>query len=212
MSTSTEYMDGLNAPVERRFYPRVAPPVPVWVAFGQNNLGVLHDLSENGFQITTPASLALNSVYRVLIPLKSPKKTIVVTVRTIWTNEDENRSGIQLLDLSEEDRMHVRQIVDSELARYETEPSEPGPAPAETQSPVFKHAAVHDDEAGSVNSWPAEWQREDWQNMDVEHWAGSEASERGRDSQPDGFSVLSGPQHPRPDRRFPDRLGQTRRR
>jgi hypothetical protein len=54
MSTSTEYMDGLNAPAERRFYPRVTPPTPIYVAFGSNNLGVLHNVSENGFQVATP--------------------------------------------------------------------------------------------------------------------------------------------------------------
>src|ERR1700761_8021058 len=138
MSTSTEYMDGLKSPIERRFYPRVAPPSPIWVAFGPNNTGVLHDLSENGFQITTPDGLALNSVYRVLIPLKNSnsKTTIVVTVRTIWTNDDENRSGIQLLDLSEEDRRHVRQLVVSELARYEAEAPASDEAPVESQSPA----------------------------------------------------------------------------
>jgi len=34
MSTSTEYMDGLNTPAERRFYPRVTPPTPIYVGFG----------------------------------------------------------------------------------------------------------------------------------------------------------------------------------
>jgi hypothetical protein len=184
MSTSTEYMDGLKSPIERRFYPRVAPPSPIWVAFGPNNTGVLHDLSENGFQITTPDGLALNSVYRVLIPLKNSnsKTTIVVTVRTIWTNDDENRSGIQLLDLSEEDRRHVRQLVVSELARYEAEAPASDEAPVESQSPapqviqnqgiqnhVIQNKPPQNKETAEANSWPAEWQREDWQNIDVEH-------------------------------------------
>ncbi len=67
MSTSTEYMDGLNASVERRFYPRVAPPTPIYVAFGSNNLGVLHNVSENGLQVKTPGGLPLNSVFRVFL-------------------------------------------------------------------------------------------------------------------------------------------------
>jgi hypothetical protein len=183
MSTSTEYMDGLNAPAERRFYPRVAPPSSIWVAFGPNNLGVLQDLSENGFQISTPTSLAINSVYRVLIPLKPTRKTIVVTVRTIWTDDDENRSGIQLLDLSDEDRKQIREVVDAELTRLETRdpgfvdsPAVPLRVAPSTATVESRPATGIDNDAGVVNAWPAEWQREDWQHIDVEHPPGEAAS------------------------------------
>src|ERR1700759_503203 len=119
MSTSTEYMDGLNASVERRFYPRVTPPTPIYVAFGSNNLGTLHNVSENGFQVSTPDELLLNSVYRVSLALNGTPKTIVVTARTIWTDEAGKRSGIQLLDLADEDRQHIRKWITFEMARNE---------------------------------------------------------------------------------------------
>lgn len=119
MSTSTEYMDGLNTPAERRFYPRVTPPTPIYVAFGSNNLGVLHNVSENGFQVVTPSELPLNSVYRVFLSLNGAVKTISVTVRTIWTTGAERRAGIQLLDLADEDRHQIRQWVELELSRSE---------------------------------------------------------------------------------------------
>src|SRR5579871_3811419 len=119
MSTSTEYMDGLNAPVERRFYTRVPPPTPIYVAFGSNNLGVLHNVSENGLQVATPNELPINSVFRVFLSLNGAPKTIAVTVRTIWTNRTDNHSGIQLLDLADEDRQQIRGWVELELSRSE---------------------------------------------------------------------------------------------
>ncbi|HXM14310.1 MAG TPA: PilZ domain-containing protein [Candidatus Eremiobacteraceae bacterium] len=119
MSTSTEYMDGLNVPAERRFYPRVTPPAPIYVAFGSNNLGVLHNVSENGFQVSTPSELPLNSVFRVFLSLNGSRKTISVTVRTVWTVDAEKRSGIQLLDLSDENRDQIRQWVEFEMSRSE---------------------------------------------------------------------------------------------
>ena len=119
MSTSTEYMDGLNAPAERRFYPRVTPPTPIYVAFGSNNLGVLYNVSENGFQVSTPEELPLNSVFRVSLSLNGASKTIGVTVRTIWTDSADKRSGIQLLDLSDEDRQQIRKWVVFEMSRNE---------------------------------------------------------------------------------------------
>ena len=119
MSTSTEYMDGLNASVERRFYPRVTPPTPIYVAFGSNNLGVLHNVSENGLQVKTPGGLPLNSVFRVFLSLNGAPKTITVSVRTVWTDDAEKRSGIQLLDLADEDRAQIRRWVELELSRGE---------------------------------------------------------------------------------------------
>src|SRR5580704_15634160 len=117
MSTSTEYMDGLNAPAERRFYPRVTPPTPIYVAFGSNNLGVLHNVSENGFQVSTPGELPLNSVYRIFLSLNGAGKTISVTTRTVWTDDSRKLSGIQLLDLSDENRTQIRQWVEFEMSR-----------------------------------------------------------------------------------------------
>jgi PilZ domain/Gram-negative bacterial TonB protein C-terminal len=108
MSTSTDHLVSQGAPVERRFYPRITPSVPIYVAFGPNNLGALLNVSENGFQVVTPTRLDLNSVYRVFLSLDGVPSTITVSVRTIWTADSQNSSGIQLLDLSERDRQQIR--------------------------------------------------------------------------------------------------------
>jgi hypothetical protein len=141
MSTSTDHLATLNVPVERRFYPRVRPSVPIYVAFGSNNLGTLLNVSENGLQVVTPNRLDLNSVYRVFLPLDGVPGTITVSVRTIWTANSQNSSGIQLLDLSEQDREQIRKWVALQSSRSEKrkgwflpkdaedrlEPAEPSP-------------------------------------------------------------------------------------
>jgi PilZ domain/Gram-negative bacterial TonB protein C-terminal len=108
MSTSSDHLVVMNAPVERRFYPRVSPSVPIYVAFGPNNLGTLQNVSENGLQVSVPSGLEVNSVYRVFLCLNGIPNTITVQVRTVWSAESQKRSGIQLLDLSEEDRAQIR--------------------------------------------------------------------------------------------------------
>ncbi|HUE43408.1 MAG TPA: PilZ domain-containing protein, partial [Candidatus Sulfotelmatobacter sp.] len=142
MSTSTEYMDGLNTPAERRFYPRVTPPTPIYVAFGSNNLGVLHNVSENGFQVTTPSELALNSVFRVFLSLNGAPKTISVTIRTIWTNDAEKRAGIQLLDLADEDRQQIRSWVEFEMSRNESSTPWFLPKSSDGRPPDLKPSAL----------------------------------------------------------------------
>ena len=119
MSTSTDQFATMNAPIERRFYPRVTPSAPIYVAFGSNNLGTLLNVSENGFSVGTPNPLDLNSVYRVVVSLDGVPNAITVSVRTVWT-APQNNSGIQLLDLSEQDREQIRNWVALQTARNET--------------------------------------------------------------------------------------------
>jgi PilZ domain/Gram-negative bacterial TonB protein C-terminal len=146
MSSSTDHLVALNASVERRFYPRITPSVPIYVAFGPSNLGTLLNVSENGFQVVTPSRLDLNSVYRVFLSLDGVS-TVTVSVRTIWTADAQNSSGIQLLDLSEQDRHQIRKWVALQCSQnegleswfspkstvYEVVEAEPplSPAPAE---------------------------------------------------------------------------------
>lgn len=108
MSTSIDPFVTLNTPVERRFYPRITPSAAIYVAFGPNNLGTLLNVSENGFQVVTPTRLDVNSVYRIFLSLDGASNTIAVSVRTIWTADSQNSSGIQLLDLAEQDRQQIR--------------------------------------------------------------------------------------------------------
>jgi hypothetical protein len=119
MSTSIDPLVVRNTPVERRFYPRITPSVPIYVAFGPNNLGTLLNVGENGFQVVTPSRLDLNSVYRVFLSLDGISSTITVSVRTIWTADSQNSSGIQLLDLSEHDRQQIRQWVALQTSQNE---------------------------------------------------------------------------------------------
>jgi hypothetical protein len=119
MSTSSDSIAVLNPPVERRFYPRVTPSAPIYVAFGPSNLGTLLNVSENGLLAATPIGLDVNSVYRVFLTLDGASSAITVSVRTIWTDKSQNSSGIQLLDLSEQNREQIREWVAAQAYRNE---------------------------------------------------------------------------------------------
>jgi hypothetical protein len=93
--------------VERRFYPRVRPPVLTSMGVA-GTAGKLLDVSENGLAISTENEVAPNTVSRISIPLNGLEKPIEVTARVVWATESENRVGIQLLNLSENDREQIR--------------------------------------------------------------------------------------------------------
>lgn len=115
MSTSAEQIAALNAPVERRFYPRIAPSAPIYIGSGEKNQGVLLNVSENGLLVSTPIALKLNFVSRISVPLNGLPNAIQVHTRVIWTSESTKRAGIQMLDLSEHDREQIRKwgVLDS---------------------------------------------------------------------------------------------------
>jgi hypothetical protein len=126
MSTSAEHFVALTAPVERRFYRRIVPSALVYLAFGQNRVGMLLNVSENGLLVSTPLGLTRNFVYRVSLRLNGLPRAIQVRVRVVWTTESK-RAGIQLLDLGEHDREQLRKWGALEGARETS--SEPFASP-----------------------------------------------------------------------------------
>jgi PilZ domain/Gram-negative bacterial TonB protein C-terminal len=135
MSTSTDRLMTHDSSAERRFYPRVAPNQPVYIALGQTNRCLVLNLSENGLLLSTPYPLVHNSVFRVSIGLDGLPDPIEVHVRTLWTSAAKDRAGIQLLDLSEHDREQIRKWQALELGRAENR-AEQQPATPPASPPV----------------------------------------------------------------------------
>jgi PilZ domain/Gram-negative bacterial TonB protein C-terminal len=126
MSTSAQPVPFSTTPVDRRFYTRIVPQAPIFVAFNGNDCeeGLLLNLSENGLLVSTPAVMTGNFVARLSIPLNGLPKPVLVTARVVWASGSRNFAGIQLLDLSEHDRERIRKWA----ARESTQAShsEPG--------------------------------------------------------------------------------------
>jgi PilZ domain/Gram-negative bacterial TonB protein C-terminal len=110
MSTSAQQVSSSTTAVERRFYPRIVPQAPIFVAFNESDFeeSLLLNVSENGLLVSTPTGLTSNSVARLCLPLNGLPKPVQVTVRVLWASEAANLAGIQLLDLSEHDRQQIR--------------------------------------------------------------------------------------------------------
>jgi hypothetical protein len=136
MSTSTQELPGETTSVERRFYSRVAPHAPIYVAIDENNDCLLLNVSENGLLVSAPAALARNFVARIAVPLSGLPKPVQVNVRVVWTNETSKQSGIQLLDLSEHDREQIRKWGTRESSQFlHRQPDQTPSAPISSAKP-----------------------------------------------------------------------------
>ncbi|HKI13011.1 MAG TPA: PilZ domain-containing protein [Candidatus Acidoferrum sp.] len=150
MSSSAQQIPALTTTAERRFYPRIVPHAPIFVAFAEGKDSLLLNLSENGLLVSTPTELACNFVARISIPLDGLPKPVQVNVRVVWVSAARKLAGIQLLDLTEHDRQLIRkwgaresgQLLQSEphlplvVARPSTTSSQtPHAAPPLTEEP-----------------------------------------------------------------------------
>jgi hypothetical protein len=122
MSASIDHLAALKTPIERRFYPRIAPLTPETISLGPETPSSLLNLSENGFLLTTTGELDVNSVHRVSLDLNGIPKTITVYVRAVWTDGSQELAGIQFLDLSEDDRELLRRWSAMQTPQHENFP------------------------------------------------------------------------------------------
>jgi hypothetical protein len=118
MSTLAQQIPALTTTVERRFYSRIVPQSPIFVAFKESKDCLLLNVSENGLLVSTPAELTCNFVARISIPLKGLPRPVQVDVRVVWVSETSKLAGIQLLDLSEHDRQLIRKWGAQESAQF----------------------------------------------------------------------------------------------
>jgi PilZ domain/Gram-negative bacterial TonB protein C-terminal len=125
MSTSAQQIPPLISSVERRFYPRIVPQAPIFVAFSESGSeeSLLLNVSENGLLVSTPADLACNFVARLCVRLHGLPKPVQVTARVVWSSETNKLAGVQLLNLNEYDRQQIRKWGARESAQ--SLPSEP---------------------------------------------------------------------------------------
>jgi PilZ domain len=110
MATPAQQVPPLASTPERRFYPRIVPQTPIFLAFSEteSEATLLLNVSENGLLVSTPKDLPCNSVARLSVPLKGLPKPVQVIARVAWASEARKLAGIQFLDLSEHERQQIR--------------------------------------------------------------------------------------------------------
>jgi hypothetical protein len=139
MSTSTQEIPTVSVRVERRFYSRIVPHAPIYIAIDGHNNSLLLNVSENGLQVLAPVALQCNFVARIAIPLSGLPKPVQVNVRVVWTNEVNGQAGIQLLDLSEQDREQIRKWGTRETSQFlhrQPDQARVAPSPPVRSSPM----------------------------------------------------------------------------
>ncbi|HEY2459551.1 MAG TPA: PilZ domain-containing protein [Candidatus Acidoferrum sp.] len=139
MYTPEEHLASADKPIDRRFYPRIAPSESVQLNFGEGDPVTIINISENGLLVSGERELALDQVSRILISLNGAPYATQVYARVIWADKATKQSGIQLLSLSEHDREQIRKWVamESLKAGNGSRVAQFPARPARVRKPVF---------------------------------------------------------------------------
>jgi TonB family protein len=93
---------------ERRLRVRRSPAALTYVTLGENNGGILANISETGMSVTAGEPLRENLFSRVSFELPQSDRVIESSAEVVWTSESKKEAGLRFVDMREETRERIR--------------------------------------------------------------------------------------------------------
>jgi len=117
VSTSAQQFTGQTQIHERRSHPRVLPRTLIYVACGESNGGMVLNVSDHGMAISMAIPVGDEAYSKLHVGMNGLSQSIEVHGRMAWTTKSKKRAGIQLVDISEEQRGQIREWLAQEGVR-----------------------------------------------------------------------------------------------
>jgi hypothetical protein len=141
VSTSTQQFTGHTQIPERRLHPRVLPKTLIYVACGQSNGGMVLNVSDDGMAISMAIPVGDEAYSNLQVRMNGLAQSIDVHGRMAWTTKSKKRAGIQLVDVSDEQREQIREWLAQEGVR-DVNLLPRVPESAASSLPAFADAAI----------------------------------------------------------------------
>ncbi len=109
-----EYPGGFRQTPDRRLHARRAPISLTYVEIGENNGGILLNVSESGLAVTTAEVLRGENLPRMRFQLSQSEGWIETGGQLVWVSASRKEAGIRFVGLSEEARLCIREWVGSD--------------------------------------------------------------------------------------------------
>ncbi len=118
MSTSAEQFTGHQMQIhERRSHVRVLPRTLIYVACGESNGGMVLNVSEDGIAVSMAIPVGDEAYSNLHVRMNGLAHSVEVHGRMAWTTKSKKRAGIQLVDVSDEQRGQIREWLAQEGVR-----------------------------------------------------------------------------------------------
>jgi len=102
---------------ERRLHPRVLPKTLIYVACGESNGGMVLNVSDDGMAISMAIPVGDEAYSNLHVRMNGLTQSVEVHGRMAWTTKSKKRAGIQLVDVSDEQRGQIREWLAQEGVR-----------------------------------------------------------------------------------------------
>ncbi len=112
MPGSQDYFGGITDSRDRRRHSRQITTLN-YIKLGENNGGILLNISEDGLAFTAAEAITGEFVPRLRFQLEEKAEWIEASGRIVWLNDSQKGAGIQFLDISDADRQQIRRWIES---------------------------------------------------------------------------------------------------
>jgi TonB family protein len=114
MSNTPQGAEHPPAIADRRFCARRPLPSLAYIDLGENNGGIILNLSEDGVAVTSAAPLDTGVLGRMRFQLPGSSDWLEASGETAWISESKREAGLRFVNLSEDARNRIRDWVSSE--------------------------------------------------------------------------------------------------
>jgi protein TonB len=128
---------------ERRQNPRHPVRPTEYIEIGDNNGGIILDISEGGMAVASAQALVGNQTLRFRFQLPRSLETIEASGEINWIGETKKRAGVRFVDLPPAAREQIQKWIDSQTSEYSNSDQKPDGSAVSLQPPKIAQEPVH---------------------------------------------------------------------
>src|ERR1700692_4361320 len=124
-------------PTERRQNPRHPVRPTEYIEIGDNNGGIILDISEGGMAVASAQALGGKQTLLFRFQLPRSNETIETSGEINWIGETKKRAGVRFVDLPLAARKQIQKWIDSEISGLSNGDQKPNGSAVASASPKF---------------------------------------------------------------------------
>ena len=103
-----DIMQNLQEHADRRAHSRHRIRALAYVELGENNGGIVLNISEGGFAVRAAEAIREDSLSRLRFQMQHATQPLEMRGNIAWTNDSRKEAGVRFIDLREEALLEIR--------------------------------------------------------------------------------------------------------
>src|SRR5271170_2061041 len=106
----------LQEHVDRRAHSRHRIRALAYVELGENNGGIVLNISEGGFAVRAAEAIREDSLSRLRFQMQNATQPLEMSGNIAWTSDSRKEAGVRFVDLREEALLEIRTWISKEVS------------------------------------------------------------------------------------------------